>query len=65
MKVTVLENGPIIIDQGDEGKVAICRCGNSSNQPFCTGTHREVGFEAPAAEYEDTEDCCADGRCSC
>ena len=27
-------------------RVALCRCGQSSNKPFCDGTHREVGFEA-------------------
>ena len=26
--------------------VALCRCGQSANKPFCDGTHREVGFES-------------------
>jgi uncharacterized Fe-S cluster protein YjdI len=50
------ENGPLLVSGGvrivdAEGTVlyegeraALCRCGGSSNKPFCDGTHRTNGF---------------------
>jgi len=28
-------------------RTALCRCGHSSNKPYCEGTHAKVGFVAP------------------
>lgn len=51
-------NGPFVImgsatytgadgnEQKTPGKaIALCRCGQSSNKPFCDGTHNKVGFQ--------------------
>ena len=29
--------------------VALCRCGRSNLRPFCDGTHKLAGFQAPSA----------------
>ena len=57
--ITVKDDGPFLV-QGDikimdaegseiaaDGKaIALCRCAASTNQPFCNGTHRKIGFES-------------------
>ncbi len=55
--VEISQNGPLMVygnltikyPDGREEKqhrvTAFCRCGSSSNKPFCDGTHRKVGFE--------------------
>lgn len=53
----VMKNGPLLV-QGSfqmysetcppaacSKNVALCRCGASSNKPFCDGTHKEIGFQ--------------------
>ena len=57
--ITVRTNGPYLIKgpvtlvdaEGQEftlqGDVfALCRCGQSSNRPFCDGTHNRCGFQS-------------------
>ena len=53
-----MKNGPLVIEgkakitdeNGDvnetEGKmIALCRCGQSANKPFCDGSHKKAVFE--------------------
>lgn len=55
--IEVTKNGPCIIKGNFEIKdsegnilepknvVALCRCGASTNKPFCDGSHGKIGFE--------------------
>jgi uncharacterized Fe-S cluster protein YjdI/CDGSH-type Zn-finger protein len=35
----------------EDTRVALCRCGGSSNKPFCDGTHRVIGFRSGSPSY--------------
>lgn len=58
-QITVKDSGPFLVKgpitlMDAEGKefsveketVALCRCGASTTQPFCNGTHRKIEFES-------------------
>jgi uncharacterized Fe-S cluster protein YjdI len=55
-KVDVMKNGPLLVhgtvEVNNNGNVetkeqttAFCRCGASSNKPYCDGSHSKIGFE--------------------
>ncbi len=64
-KITVNNNGSLIVDGdfqivdkngneynlGGRDKVTLCRCGRSSNKPFCDGSHRGH-FEHEAVAFD-------------
>ncbi len=65
-KLVIIKNGPIrvegeIIITDPEGKeyglggrtiLSLCRCGHSSNMPFCDGTHKQNGFEHEPSAFD-------------
>jgi CDGSH-type Zn-finger protein len=68
--ITPLENGPYLVKgpvtivdadgndyKSERATIALCRCGASTNKPFCDGTHSKIGFAAAerAVARETTE----------
>ena len=62
VKVTCMENGRYLFEglqslknaKGEEiegkAKVALCRCGDSGNKPFCDGSHWNKHFDHEAPD---------------
>ena len=69
VKITVRENasylveGPVTIVDADgteydisaKKRVSLCRCGASTNKPFCDGTHSKLGFAAAERAVRQAE----------
>jgi len=59
--ITIRDNGPLLVQgpitvidaagnqfpiPAEKPSVALCRCGQSKNKPFCDGSHRGCNFMA-------------------
>ena len=57
IKINAMENGPLLIEgtievtkpdgtlENKENTTAFCRCGSSTNKPYCDGKHRQIDFK--------------------
>jgi CDGSH-type Zn-finger protein len=67
--IRILENGPYRVQgpielRGPDGSpietkkdvIFLCRCGASTNKPFCDGTHSKIGFQAAAAAVPESQE---------
>ena len=61
VRIRCRANGPLVVEgpvtivdhegnaftiSSDKPAIALCRCGQSAQKPFCDGTHRTCGFVA-------------------
>ncbi len=61
VNIRIRDNGPFVVEgpvtvtdaEGNEfttdsskPAIALCRCGQSANRPFCDGAHNKCGFES-------------------
>lgn len=46
LRVTDHEGQEFVVPAGKRA-VVLCRCGQSGNRPFCDGSHKTCGFQAP------------------
>lgn len=68
VQIQITENGPYkvtgdveLIDHAGNpasspgNTVFLCRCGGSTNKPFCDGTHSKIGFQGAMAAVKEAE----------
>lgn len=61
VKIRVRDSGPLLVEgpvtiidaagnsfhiPADKPAIALCRCGQSKNKPFCDGSHKTCNFQA-------------------
>ena len=47
LRITDPQGNEIVVEEGRA--VSLCRCGGSTNKPYCDGTHSKIGFQAAEA----------------
>jgi CDGSH-type Zn-finger protein len=65
-RITVMNNGSLRVEGDFEivdmngtpfglagrTKVSLCRCGQSSNKPFCDSAHKTCGFQSTVVAFD-------------
>jgi CDGSH-type Zn-finger protein len=65
-RITVMNNGSLkvegdfeLVDSegrpfglGGRARIALCRCGQSENKPFCDSSHKRCGFTSQIVAFE-------------
>lgn len=65
-RITVMNNGSLRVEGDFEivdmqgrpfglagrTKVSLCRCGQSSNKPFCDSTHKQCAFQSEVIAFD-------------
>jgi CDGSH-type Zn-finger protein/uncharacterized Fe-S cluster protein YjdI len=49
--ITIIDGNETFVLQ--DTRVALCRCGDSKNKPFCDNSHKDINFQASATLKED------------
>jgi CDGSH-type Zn-finger protein len=69
VQIEITENGPykvsgtiellgpdgVAVPVAEGRSVFLCRCGGSTNKPFCDGTHSKIGFAGAIAAVQEAD----------
>ena len=47
--IEIVDGNGNVLDLTGRDTVFLCRCGGSTNKPFCDGTHSKIGFHGAIA----------------